>query len=216
MRVLIACEYSGTVREAFAARGHRVTSCDILPTDTPCSPGARHIQGDVLPLLSESWDLVIGHPPCTYLTAAGNRWFYHPDDKHLPTGERRPHPAYPNRRKDAEKAAQFFLTIYHSGDRCCVENPVGTMTSRFRKADQTIQPWQFGHRASKATCLWLRGLPALTPTEIVEKDEVIVFPSGKRMRKWAYDMSCLPHKQRAKARSKTFQGIADAMASQWG
>lgn len=209
MRVLVACEYSGTVREAFASRGHDAWSCDILPTEIP----GNHIQGDVVPLLKEKWDLLIAHPPCTYLSVSGARWFYHPEDGHLPTSERRPHPKYPNRRKDQQDAIEFFMLFANcSIPKIAIENPIGVISSKWRKPDQIIEPWQFGDEASKKTCLWLKGLPKLTHTNVVGKGKMQVTKSGKVLPEWYSNAS---KADRGKIRSKTFQGIADAMAEQW-
>jgi hypothetical protein len=209
MKVLIACEYSGTVREAFKKAGHDAWSCDILPTEIP----GQHIQGDVLPLLSGSWDMLIAHPPCTFLSVSGARWFYHPDDGHLPTSERRAHPKYPNRKKDQEDAVAFFLRLYNCKiPKIAIENPLGVMSTKLRKPDQIIEPFMFGDEASKKTCLWLKGLPKLVPTNVVGKGKMQVLASGKVLPEWYSNAS---KKDRGKIRSKTFQGIADAMAEQW-
>lgn len=192
MKVLVACEFSGVVRDAFRERGHDAWSCDLLPSDS-----VFHMQDDVRKVLRYNWDLIIAHPPCTALCVTGNRHY---------AGT-----------KERDDALRFFLSLYHApAKRVCVENPVGVVSSSFRPPDQYIQPWMFGHSVSKKTGLWLRNLPKLQPTNIVEKEEIVVFPSGKQMGKWYYETSCLPHSERAKARSITFQGIADAMADQWG
>lgn len=212
MKILVACEYSGRVREAFRKLGHDAWSCDLLPSDDN-SP--YHIQGNVLNYLYEcDWDMMIAHPPCTFLAVAGASWFYHPDDKHLPTEKRRPHPKYPNRRKDQQEALDFFLALYNAPiPMVAVENPVGVISTKFRKPDQIIHPWMFGDEAHKATCLWLRGLPKLTPTNIVGKGEFKTAKSGKRGAAWNWWLP--PGEDRWKIRSTTFQGIADAMAAQW-
>lgn len=198
MRVLVACEYSGVVRDAFTTKGHDAYSCDILPSDTK----GKHYQRDVREVLGQwHWDLIIAHPPCTFLTNTAARWLY--DDR------------YPNRKQDQKEAAEFFKIFFDYADKVAVENPIGIMSTLFRKPDQIIQPYQFGHDASKATCLWLKGLPLLQPTNIVETTYVTT-KSGKRFSKWYWDTSCVPLKERAHVRSKTFQGIADAMAEQWG
>lgn len=200
MRVLVACEYSGRVRDAFTARGHYALSCDLLPTDAP----GNHYQGDVQDVLYDGWDLMVCHPPCTYLTVAGVRWLYHPEDRHLPTNERRHHPSYPTRRQDQEDALAFVRLLMDAPiERIALENPVSVISGRIRKPDQVIQPWQFGHGETKATCLWLKGLPKLTPTNIVEGREprVHMMPPGP---------------DRWKERSRTYPGIAVAMAEQWG
>jgi len=192
MRVLVACEFSGIVREAFVKRGHYAMSCDLLPTEIP----GNHYQGDVLDILDDSWDLMIAHPPCTHLAVSGARYFA-------------------EKRADGrqQSAIKFFMAIAESKcKRICVENPVSIMSTVWRKPDQIIQPWQFGHPESKSTCLWLKGLPRLTPTNVLMKPEKGYWnnqtPSGQN--------KLAPSDDRAKIRSKTYQGIADAMAEQWG
>lgn len=202
MRVLVACEFSGTVRDAFTRLGHDAWSCDIVPSDK----GGNHYQCDLFDVVGLGWDLIIAHPPCTYLTVTGNRWFK-PEYK-----ER-----FPTREQDRIEAIDFFTRIYNLNvPKICIENPIGIMSKILRKPDQIIQPWQFGHQASKSTCLWLKGLPKLEPTSIVDRGEFVTYKSGKRMTKWYADAASLPPKERAKVRNKTFQGIADAMANQWG
>ncbi len=214
MKVLVGCEFSQTVTKAFRDSGHEAYSCDIVPCEI--NPD-WHIQGDVLEILDRDWDLAIFHPPCTYLTVTGNKWFYHPDDKDLPLTERRAHPRFPNRWKDREDGVKFFTALYNANiPRIAVENPVGVMSTILRKPDQIIQPWQFGHEASKSTCLWLKNLPKLEPTNIVSKGEFVTYKSGKRMTKWYADAASLSPEEREKVRNRTFQGIADAMVSQWG
>lgn len=165
----------------------------------------------------EEWDLMVAHPPCTYLCVSGAAWYYHPEDKELPIEQRRPHPKYPNRAKDREEAVKFFMELYNSGvKRIAIENPVGIMSTRFRKADQIIEPWMFGDEASKKTCLWLKNLPKLTPTKIVGKGEVVEGKNGWKMQKRFCDAYGLPKEERQKIRSKTFPGIAEAIAEQWG
>jgi hypothetical protein len=181
MRVLVACEYSGTVRDAFIAKGHDAMSCDLLPTDKP----GPHYQGDVFDVINDDWDLMIAHPPCTHLAVSGARWF---KDKVT----------------EQEEALDFVRKLMNADiGRICIENPVSIISSRIRKPDQTIQPWQFGHGETKRTCLWLKGLPKLVPTDIVD---------GRDQRIWKLP----PSPDRWKIRSATFQGIADAMANQWG
>lgn len=180
MRVLVACEYSGRVRDAFCALGHDAMSCDLLPTEVP----GPHYQGDVRDVLGDRWDLMIAHPPCTHLAVSGARYFF---------------------RKEREQLeALDFVRLLLSAPipRIALENPVSIISSRIRKPDQVIQPWQFGHGETKATCLWLRGLPLLTPTNVVEgrDNRVHRMPPGP---------------DRWKERSRTYQGIADAMAAQW-
>ena len=173
MRVLIACEYSGTVREAFRNRGHYALSCDLLPTDRP----GEHYQGDVRDILNDGWDLMIAHPPCTHLAVSGARWF---KDKV---------------REQAEALEFVRLLLGANIPRIALENPVSIISSRIRKPDQVIQPWQFGHGETKATCLWLKNIPKLQPTNIVE---------GREGRIWKMP----PSPDRWKLRSTTFEGIA--------
>lgn len=182
MRVLVACESSGAVRDAFAARGHDAWSCDLLPSETP----GQHYQGDARDLLGDGWDLLIAHPPCTDLAVSGARWFA----------------AKGRERQDAalELVRAFMLAPV---PRIAVENPVSVISSRLRKPDQVIQPWQYGHGETKATCLWLHNLPPLTPTDIVDGR----VPRVHRM---------APGPDRWRERSRTYAGIAAAMADQWG
>lgn len=181
MKILVACEFSGVVREAFRKRGHEAWSCDLLPSDIP-SP--YHIQDDVLKHLDDGWDMMIAFPPCTHLAVSGARWFR-------------------NKLKEQEKAIEFFMMLVDADiPRIAIENPIGIMSTRYRKPDQIIQPWQFGHGETKATCLWLKGLPLLHPTEIV---------SDREQRIWKMP----PSPDRPKERSITYPGIASAMAKQW-
>jgi hypothetical protein len=195
MRVLVACEYSGTVRDAFLARGHDAMSCDLLPTDAP----GPHYQGDVCDILGDGWDLMIAHPPCTYLCSSGLHW-----NKRVP-----------GRAQMTEDALDFVRLLLEAPiPRIALENPIGCIGTRIRKANQTIQPWQFGHDASKATCLWLKNLPLLTPTAIVEPR----IANGKK--RWANQTDSgqnrlPPSDDRWKIRSETYVGIAEAMANQW-
>ena len=196
MRVLVACEFSGVVRDAFIRAGHTALSCDLMPTDRP----GPHYQGDVIDIIGGGWDLMIAHPPCTHLAVSGARHFA-------------------KKREDGrqQQGIDFFMALARAGiPRYAIENPIGIMSSIWRKPDQIIQPWEYGHSVTKSTCLWLRGLPALMPTNIVDKGTIWTAKSGKRMSQWYYDSSCLPPKEREKMRNKTFQGIADAMAQQWG
>ena len=184
--------------------GHDAMSCDLAPTDVP----GPHYEGDVMDIITDNWDLLIAFPPCTYLTLTGNKWF-------KPEFADR----FPERHQQRKDAIDFFMQIANMPiPRIAIENPIGIMSSHYRKPDQIIQPWQFGFPTTKATCLWLKGLPLLKPTNIVEKGEVVISKSGNRMSKWYYETSKLPLKNgaRAKARSVTFQGVADAMADQWG
>lgn len=194
MKILVACEYSGTVRDAFIDLGYDATSCDLLPSDVK---GRPHYQGDIADILGEGWDMMIAFPPCTYLCSSGMHW--------TTRGFRDP--------KLTEDALDFVhLLLSADIKHIALENPVGCISSRIRKPDCIIQPWQFGHRESKATCLWLKNLPKLIPTNILQKpangrwDNMT--PSGQNRR---------PQNQnRWKKRSKTYKGFAEAMAKQWG
>ncbi len=183
MRVLVACEFSGIVRDAFKAKGHDAWSCDLLPTERP----GNHLQRDVLEIIGYwegCWDLMIAHPPCTHLAVSGARWFK-------------------DKRDEQFKALSFVSSLMDAPiPKICIENPVSIISSRIRKPDQIIQPWQFGHGETKATCLWLKGLLKLQPTNIVE---------GRRARVHREP----PGHERWKNRSRTLQGVADAMAEQW-
>ena len=187
MKVLVACEFSGVVRDAFIAKGHDAISCDLLPTDK----SGPHIQGDVLDILDQGWDLMIAHPPCTHLAVSGARWF---KDK-LP---------------EQAISLQFVRDLLNAPiAKIALENPVSIISSRIRKPDQIIQPWMFGHSESKKTCIWLKGLELLTPTKIIKKkiyDNQT--PSGQN--------KLGPSPDRWKLRSLTYSGIAKAMADQWG
>lgn len=181
MRVLIACEYSGTVRDAFRMLGHDAMSCDLLPTDVE----GPHYQGDVFDVIDDGWDLMIAHPPCTHLAVSGARWFK-------------------DKQQEQAEALEFVRRLLDAPiERICLENPVSVISSRIRKPDQCIQPWMFGHGETKKTCLWLKNLDKLVPTDVVD---------GRDQRIWKLP----PTADRWKIRSKTYQGIADAMANQWG
>ena len=188
MKILIACEFTGRVRDAFIAKGHDAMSCDILPTE---SPGPHH-QGDVTPLLSQGWDMVVAFPPCTHLAVSGARHFA-------------------KKRADGrqQQGIDFFMAIASTEiPKLAIENPIGIMSRLWRKPDQIIQPWQFGDPFQKSTCLWLKGLPLLKHTNIVDKGKFYVSPSGKRLPLW--------YSEQKGDRSRTFPGIAQAMADQWG
>lgn len=198
MKILIACEFSGTVRDAFIARGHDAVSCDLLETDKP----GPHIKGDVMDVLDGDWDGLIAHPPCTFLTVSGNKWMK-PEFQHR----------FPSRAEDREQAVEFFMALYESKiPKVAIENPIGIMSTRFRKPDQVIQPWMFGHGEKKATCLWLKNFPPLIPTHI-DNDLFAVDTPVEREQKM-YKLP--PSPDRWKLRSVTYQGIAGAMADQWG
>jgi len=200
MKVLVACEFSGVVREAFKKKGHDAWSCDLSPTEIP----GQHIKGDILEILNNGWDLMIAHPPCTYLCVTGNRWFK-PEYKSR----------FPNREQQREDAIKFFMILVNAPiPKISIENPVGIMSRLYRKPEQIIQPFQFGHKEAKKTCLWLKNLPLLKPTKTVEP-EYTTYKSGKRMATWYAEAIKLPSKEREKLRSTTFQGIAQAMAEQW-
>lgn len=190
MRVLVACEYSGRVRDAFAAIGHDAWSCDLLPSDA----GGDHYQGDMFNIINDGWDLMIAHPPCTYLASSGLHW-----------NKRRP-----ERAALTEESIDFVKRIMDAPiPRIAVENPIGCLSSRVRKPEQIIHPWWFGEDASKATCLWLKNLPLLTPTDIIKK--------ARYANQTASGQNNLgPSPDRWKIRSTTYMGIANAMASQWG
>ena len=205
MKVLVACEESQAVCKEFRKLGHEAYSCDIVP----CSGGHPewHLQQDVIPLLKEKWDMIIAFPPCTYLTVTGNRWFN--IDRY---GEKAI-----QRHKDRKEAIDFFMAFANADcEKIAIENPIGIMSSEWRKPNQIINPWQFGDAFEKKTCLWLKGLPELKPTDIVEIPPRKRFDSGKSMPSWYAEAWNLPREERAKLRSKTFPGIAKAMAEQWG
>lgn len=219
-RILVACEESQAVTKELRALGHEAFSCDLLP----CSGGHPewHIQADVFEVIKLGWDIMIAHPPCTFLSSSGAGWLYHPDDKHLPTQERRPHPLYPNRIKDRDDAVEFVKRLYDSDIPCiAIENPIGQLSSLWRKPDQIVQPWMFGDKASKSTCFWLKGLPKLEPTEIVDKGEFFEFTTKKgevkKQPMWYFKAlsEAKTAEERRTLRSKTFQGMAKAMAKQW-
>jgi hypothetical protein len=201
LKVLVACEYSGRVRDAFIARGHTAMSCDLLPTDVT----GPHYQGDVFDIINDGWDLMIAHPPCTYLSVSGMHW--------TTRGLRDP--------QLTEDALDFVQRLMDAPiAKIAVENPISVISSRIRKPDQIISPYQFGHDASKKTCLWLKNLPLLTPTQMVEP-RIVITPNGKPAKRWGnqcdnYGQDKLPPSaDRWKLRSATYQGIADAMAAQW-
>lgn len=184
MRVLVACEFSGIVRDAFRALGHSAVSCDLLSSEAP----GPHLQCDVAKIVlvdGQDFDLMVAFPPCTHLAVSGARWFK-------------------DRREEQKKAVEFFLMLAESGiPKIAIENPIGIMSTVYRKPDQIVQPWQFGHGETKATCLWLKGLPLLIPTNIVEGREPRVHHASPGPDRW-------------KERSRTLPGIAQAMAEQWG
>lgn len=190
MKVLIACEYSGSVRDAFLANGHDAMSCDLLPTDSP----GPHYQGDVRDIIGDGWDLMIAHPPCTHLAVSGARWFK-------------------DKQKEQAEALNFVRLLLSAPiNKIALENPISIISSRIRKPNQIIQPWQFGHPESKSTCLWLKNLPKLVPTDVLEKPA-----NGRWNNQTPSGQNKLgPSEDRWKIRSATYQGIANAMAKQWG
>jgi site-specific DNA-cytosine methylase len=190
MKVLIACEYSGTVRDAFISQGHDAISCDLLPTDVP----GPHYQGDVRDILHDGFDLMVAHPPCTHLAVSGARWFK-------------------DKQEEQAEALDFVRFLLDAPiDKIALENPISIISSRIRKPSQIIQPWQFGHPESKSTCLWLKNLPKLVPTNILPLPQ-----SGRWANQTPSGQNKLgPSEDRWKLRSATYKGIAQAMAEQWG
>ncbi len=182
MKVLVACEFSGVVRDAFIARGHDAVSCDLLPTEIP----GPHIQADVFTILDDGWDMMIFFWPCTNMAVSGARWFRQKREQ-----------------QDADVESFIRLAGWPTIPRIAGENPIGILSTRYRKPDQIIQPWMFGHPETKATCIWRKGLPSLVPTDIVD---------GRYGRVWREP----PSPDRWKKRSRTYPGIANAMAEQWG
>lgn len=231
LNILVACEESQAVTTELRKLGHNAFSCDILQCSG--SHPEWHFNCDVFKVikhkggilqngkkisLNKNFDMMIAHPPCTYLAVSGAQWYYHPEDKLLPTSERRPHPKYPNRAKDREEALAFFIKLMNVPiEKIAIENPIGIVNTRVRKPDQIIHPYQFGEEASKATCLWLKNLPNLKHTKIVGKGERVQFKSGKSQPKWYSDAfsKAKSAEERRTMRSKTFKGIAEAMAKQW-
>lgn len=194
MKVLVACEFSGVVRDAFRARGHDAVSCDLLPSEQP----GLHIQGDVLDVLADGWDLMVAHPPCTYLSRAGARW-------------------WAGRESFAQDAANFVLVLWNAPiPRVAIENPIGQLNRLWRYPDQTIEPWMFGDGYTKRTCLWLRGVPPLMATAVTSERRywIDAYP-GRRDPNVDY-RHIRGDARTAKDRSRTFPGIAEAMADQWG
>lgn len=189
MKVLVACEYSGVVREAFTAKGHDAWSCDLLDTEI----SGNHIKGDVLNVLNSGWDIMIAHPPCTHLAVSGAAWFK-------------------DKQAEQSEALDFVRKLLGCDiPKICLENPVSVISTKIRKPTQIIHPYQFGHREQKTTCLWLKGLPNLAPTNNV-KQEMMLLPKNERERLHYLP----PGKDRWRERSRTFPGIASAMADQWG
>lgn len=186
MRILIACEFSGIVREAFRALGHEAYSCDILPTED----NGFHIQDDVRRIINDDWDIMIAHPPCTHLAVSGARWFK-------------------GKEKEQQEALDFVRFLLDAPiEKICLENPISIISTHIRKPDQIIQPWQYGHEETKSTCLWLKGLPRLVPTQVMEIRNRNLTPSGQN--------KLGPSPDRWRTRSRTYTGVAAAMAAQWG
>ena len=195
LRVLVACECSGSVRDAFANLGHFAMSCDLKESEQP----GNHYTGSVFDIINDGWDIMVAHPPCTHLSVAGARYFKRKQESGVQV-----------------EALEFVRQLMAAPiEKIAIENPVSVISSFIRKPDQIIHPWQFGHEAEKSTCLWLKNLPKLVPTNVVSKGEFITFSSGKKMAKWYADAWRLPKEERSTARSKTFLGIAQAMAAQW-
>lgn len=196
MRVLVACEFSGVVRDAFLARGHDAMSCDLLPTESP----GPHYQGDIFDVIDDNWDLMIAHPPCTYLCSSGLHW----------------NTRVAGRKEKTEGALEFVRMLLNADiPRICLENPIGRINTAIRKPDQYIQPYEYGHDASKRTGLWLKGLPLLTPTSYIEPRIVNGNPRwGNQTDSGQNRLG--PSEDRWKLRSATYEGIAEAMAEQWG
>jgi len=240
LNILVACEESQAVCRAFRKLGQNAYSCDLLPCSgtrfdgDPDPHPEWHFNHDITTVLDKSdlrlqnnlkanikgdWDIMIGHPPCTFLSVSGAKWYYHPEDKNLPIEDRRPHPNFPTRAQDREDGAAFFMLLANANvKRIAIENPVGIMSSRWRKPDQTIQPYMFGDAFSKGTCLWLKNLKELHPSnETDDHGEWIVFGSGKKQPKWYSDAltKSKSSEERRTMRSKTFPGIARAIAEQW-
>lgn len=214
MKVLVACEYSGRVRDAFIARGHEAVSCDILPSDAT----GPHYQGDVRDVLGDGWDLMIAHPPCTYLTIAAE-WAYNDTQKK----KIKPGTLIGEARRAArEEAIAFVLTLASAPiERIAIENPIGVLSSRWREPDQFIQPYEYGDDASKKTCLWLKNLPRLSPTVLAPPRLALSADCRSYSLRWGNQTDSGQNKEppsddRWKIRSTTWQGWADAMASQWG
>jgi len=243
MNIIVACEESQAITKELRKLGHNAYSCDLLSTSGGHTEW--HYKGDIFDIINkkkvtfitedntkvkiQKWDMMIAHPPCTFLAVSGARWFYHPEDSHLPTSERRAHPKFPNRRKDQKDAIAFVKKLWSAKiDKIAIENPIGVLSSSsLGKPTQIIQPWWFGDNATKTTCYWIKGLPNLKKNnqvekkelmgEKIEKGEVITLSSGKKMQKW-YAEALAKSKtadERRTLRSKTFPNMAKAIATQW-
>jgi hypothetical protein len=203
VRILVACEESQAVTIEFRKLGHEAYSCDI----EPCSGGHPewHLQQDVSQLLKIKWDMIIAFPPCTYLTCTGNKWFKNEYKNRFPT-----------RQEDRENAIKFFMKFANANcEKIAIENPVGIMSTKWKKPSQIIQPYYFGHEEKKTTCLWLKGIPLLKPTKIVQPC-LYQIKNGKYEPRWHMETMRLSKEERSQIRSKTFPGVAKAMAEQWG
>ena len=231
LNILVACEESQAITKELRLLGHNAFSCDLLP----CSGGHPewHFNMDVFKVIKNKggqlqngekiklinrWEMMIAHPPCTFLAVSGARWYYHPEDSELSFANRRAHPRFPNRSKDKEEALEFFIKLLEAPiDKIAVENPIGIVSTRYKKPNQIVHPWMFGDEAAKATCLWLKNLPLLEPTNIVGKGERVLLSSGKSLPKWYSDALTQSKSaaERRTMRSKTFEGMAKAMAEQW-
>ena len=204
MKLLVGCEFSQVITKAFRDKGHEAYSCDLWPGDI--NP-EWHMQQDVLTIIDQDWDMAIFHPPCTFLSVTGNRWMQPKYAK-----------KYPDRQRNREDAIEFFMKLANADiEKICIESSQGIMSTKWKKPTQIIQPYEFGHPVAKRTCLWLKNLPPLIHTIIVEP-EYVTYKSGKRLSKWYADIGAKkpPPQERMKLRSKTFEGIAQAMATQWG
>lgn len=230
--ILVACEESQAVCSNFRKLGFNAFSCDLLQ----CSGGHPewHFNCDVFEIIKNhggtlqngeqayiegNWDLMVAHPPCTFLAVSGARWYYHPEDKDLPMEQRRPHPRFPNRRKDQADGKAFFQALAEQPiPRIAVENPIGIMNTQWKKPQQIVQPYHFGDEASKTTCLWIKNLPLLKHTNEVGSGEWVVLKSGRKLPKWYSDAltKAKTPEERRNLRSKTFPGFAKALAEQWG
>lgn len=186
MKILVGCEFSGIVREAFRNKGHEAYSCDLLPSE---DNSVYHIQGNILDIIEDSWDMLVCFPPCTHLAVSGARWFK-------------------DKKEEQQNALEFVKRLLEAPiDKIALENPISIISTKIRKPDQIIQPWMFGHEETKSTCLWLKNLPKLVPTKIMEVRNRNLTPSGQN--------KLGPSPNRWKERSRTYRGIAEAMADQW-
>lgn len=219
MKVLVGCECSGLIRDAFRSKGHRAISCDLQDTEKP----GPHYKGNIFDIINHGFDLFICHPPCTYIANSGAQWMSHPDDKDLPFEQRRPNPFYPTRREDQKKAIEFFRLLWEAPiPHKCFENPLPmtSLTDVVGEYTQVIQPWMFGDSFSKPTCLWLSNLPQLKntnsdPSQKITKGSFTTFSSGKKQPEWYAKAKVNNKEDTQRERSRTFPGMALAMAEQW-